>query len=160
MIKIKSDATEAEMADAIGTALEHAMHNGQDFGEPLMIEFIEANEKAKAKGKTKQETGSFGEAIEAISIGGMAYRRSWKTKGGHFIFSHISGDIAITEIASVECLPDKVQDEFVKRFLSTPNESNDTVSYSNQISMVHPNNEVFSWQPSNADLFATDWVTM
>jgi len=164
MIKLKSSSSDYEIADALAEALENAIHTGADFGSPLMIEFIEDNEREKAKAKCegtcKKVIGSFGEALEAISTGRMAYRKSWKTKGGHFIFAHISGDIAINEISSVESLPDSVQEEFLKRYLDTPNESNDTVSYSNQVSMVHPNNEVFSWQPSNADLFATDWVVM
>ena len=64
MIKVKSSSSDYEIADALAEALENAIHTGADFGSPLMIEFIEDNEREKAKAKCegtcKKAIGSFG----------------------------------------------------------------------------------------------------
>lgn len=166
IIKIDVNATDQEIEEAVETALFQNIVLDRPY-QPLMVEFTgKLNKKEEKKcdkpnckvSESKHDANSFASALEAVQNGGMAYRKSWKTNGKHFIFSQIPTKLDMNSITTARSIPVEVQAEIFNRYLESETDSHDSLSFSNQMSMVHPNNEVYAWQPSNADLFATDWV--
>ena len=142
MITIKSTATAEEFA----IAMEAAMRESQETGVvEISVETVEEEEELL--------TYSFGEVIKATGNGHVAYRKSWDTDGGHFIFSQVPATIPCSVIPKMQSLPARVKQVLLDRGLPS-------IQYNNQIVMVHPNNDIFGWQPSVSDIKAGDWVIL
>ena len=94
---------------------------------------------------------NFGQAIEALKEGKRISREGWNGKG-LFVFMQVPSEIGFDIIPKMQSLPQSVKDEFAKR--------GGAISYSNQMAIVNPNNNINSWVASSSDTFATDWCIL
>ncbi len=92
---------------------------------------------------------NFGQAIEALKEGKKVAREGWTGKG-LFIFMQVPATITEDIIPKMQSLPQSVKDEFAKR--------GGSISYSNQMALVNPNNSINGWAPSSSDTLAEDWI--
>jgi len=96
---------------------------------------------------------SFGDAIWALRRGGTAYRAKWASKGGHFIYQPNGVSVPMKHLHQVMSIPSLVKQTITER--ADPHSS---VDMTNQMCMVHPNNEIFGWTASVSDMNADDWI--
>lgn len=94
---------------------------------------------------------NFGQAIEALKQGKRVAREGWNGKG-LFVFMQVPSEIGAEIIPKMQSLPQTVKDEFAKR--------GGSISYSNQMALVNPNNSINGWAPSSSDTLAEDWVIL
>lgn len=96
---------------------------------------------------------SFGDVIWAVRRGGIAYRSKWASKGGHFVYQPSGVSVPMKHLHQVMSIP-----SLVKQTIKERADPHSSVDISNQMCMVHPNNEIFGWTPSVTDMNADDWV--
>ena len=143
MITIKSNATEEEFLKAMAQSMAEAERTG-----------VAAIQIQVEEEKKEIPTYDFGEVIKSLETHQcIAYRKSWDTDGGHFIFSQVPATIPCSVIPKMQSLPARVKQVLLDRGLPS-------IQYNNQIVMVHPNNDIFGWQPSVSDIKAGDWVIL
>lgn len=94
---------------------------------------------------------NFGQAIEALKQGKRVQRAGWNGKG-LFVFMQVPAEIGFDIIPKMQSLPQSVKDEFTKR--------GGAISYSNQLAIVNPNNNINGWTPSGSDSLAEDWIIL
>lgn len=142
--KKKQEKSLTELASEIDDLVEKLlMLNDIDSSEPKEVSIT---------GAVLDEL-SFGDAIWALKKGGTAYRAKWASKGGHFIFQPKKVEIPVERFNEVLSVPDLVKGTIIKRA-----EPHTEVVYNNQMCIVHPDNQIFSWTASVADMNANDWV--
>ena len=101
---------------------------------------------------------NFGEVIEKLKLGYALRRKGWNGKG-IFVFMQIPSEISIDIVPRMQSLPSRVKDQFIKRVMDRDKKDEfETIFYSNQLAIVHPNNTINGWVPSVSDIFANDWV--
>lgn len=98
---------------------------------------------------TTQHT--FGEALEAAKQGKRICREGWNGKG-LFVFHQVPATISLEVIPKMTSLPELVKEEFIRR--------GQPISYSNQLALVKPSNEINGWAPSTPDALAADWCIL
>lgn len=101
------------------------------------------------------ETMTFGEAILALQSGEMVQRKGWNGKG-MFVFMQIPAIIPSHIVPNMQSLPEKVKEEFKRRF-NIPHAITE-IHYSNQLAIVNLGNDINGWAPSVSDTLAEDWV--
>jgi uncharacterized protein (DUF1919 family) len=94
---------------------------------------------------------NFGQAIEALKAGKRVARTGWNGKG-LFIFMQIPSEINEDVVPKMQSLPQSVKDEFARR--------GGSITYSNQMALVNPNNSINGWAPSSSDTLAEDWTIL
>jgi Protein of unknown function (DUF2829) len=97
----------------------------------------------------QKQTMNFGKAIESLKEGKKVAREGWNGKG-LFVFMQIPSEIPEEVIPKMQSLPQSVKDEFARR--------GGSISYSNQMALVNPNNSINGWSPSSSDTLAEDWT--
>jgi uncharacterized protein (DUF1919 family) len=97
------------------------------------------------------ENLNFGQAIEALKQGKRVARQGWNGKG-LFIFMQVPSEINEEIVPKMQSLPQTVKDEFARR--------GGSISYSNQMALVNPNNSINGWAPSSSDTLSEDWVIL
>ena len=97
------------------------------------------------------ENQNFGQAIEALKQGKRVARQGWNGKG-LFIFMQVPSEISEEIVPKMQSLPQSVKDEFARR--------GGSISYSNQMALVNPNNSINGWAPSSSDTLAEDWIIL
>jgi len=111
---------------------------------------------------------SFGEATVALKQGKRVCRVGWNGRG-MFVFMQVPAQISVEEVVpKMQSLPQSVKDEFKRRLDSANLQGSPKaylkdmqfITYSNQLALVKPNNEINGWSPSTADSLATDWVIL
>lgn len=110
---------------------------------------------------------SFGEALVALKQGKRVCRVGWNGQG-LFVFMQVPAQISVEEVVpKMQSLPQSVKDEFERRLESANSGKNlaakrdmPFITYSNQLALVKPNNEINGWSPSTADSLATDWIIL
>ncbi len=95
------------------------------------------------------ENLNFGDALVALKLGKKVARKGWNGKG-LFVFMQVPAEIGEFVIPNMQSLPQSVKDEFAKR--------GGYISYSNQLALVNPNNNINGWSPSTSDALAEDWM--
>tara|TARA_R100000541_G_scaffold9905_1_gene17751 strand:+ start:1050 stop:1682 length:633 start_codon:yes stop_codon:yes gene_type:complete len=143
--KTVAEKTLAELAEDVDTLVEQLLGITNQEEEPEEPE-------VDIKG-IKLEGLTFGDVIWAIKRGGTAYRAKWASKGGHFVYQPNTVEIPMERLNEVLSVPDLVKTTILNRPNATTN-----VVYSNQMCIVHPDNQIFSWTASVADMNADDWV--
>ena len=91
---------------------------------------------------------TFGEAIEAIKQGCVAFREGWAGKG-LFVFRQVPSEVPVEVIPRMTSLPAVVKS--IAEMRGTP------LRYSNQLAILFPDNTVNGWAPSVSDALASDW---
>ena len=91
---------------------------------------------------------NFGQAIEALKEGKLIKRSGWNGKG-MFVVKQIPAVIGTDIIPKMQSLPQDAKDILLKR--------NQSISYTNQMLIVHEDGRADSWVPSSSDCFAEDW---
>lgn len=140
-----SDKTLAELAEDVDQLVEQLLgisDKEEEKEEP----------EVDIKG-IKLEGLSFGDVVWATKRGGTAYRAKWASKGGHFVFQPNKVEIPIERFDEVLSVPDLVKSTVINR-----SEDHTSVVYNNQMCIVHPDNQIFSWTATVADMNANDWV--
>ena len=103
---------------------------------------------------------NFGQAIEALKEGKMVRRTGWNGKG-LFVFMQVPSQIGIDVVPKMQSLPQSVKDEFMRRKESASSaeelSNHYSITYSNQMAIVYPNNAISGWAPSASDALAEDW---
>ncbi len=158
LIKIKKSASEEELNNALDKAFAQALISGH---QALAIQLVDDEEDEvceKACKALKESTYGYGTVIEALNDGRMAWREAWGNNGDNFIFHQVPAEIPLTTVPNMQSLPDAVKEKLVNRFHVGFNDAHKTIRYNNQLVMVHPDNKIYGWTPSVADLNATDWV--
>jgi Protein of unknown function (DUF2829) len=100
---------------------------------------------------------TFGEAIAALHEGKRVAREGWNGKG-LFIFRQVPAIIDSTIVPKMQSLPQAVKDEFEKRFMLNP--TNTQIVYKNQLAMVYPDNTIYGWVASPSDVLENDWCIL
>ena len=114
---------------------------------------------------TANQLLNFGEAIKALNEGRRVQRLGWNGKG-LFIFRQVPSQVHIDMVPKMTSLPQSVKDEFIRRKKETTSDAGNAphnhtpIRYQNQIAMVYPDNNIYSWAPSVNDAFANDWVIL
>lgn len=98
---------------------------------------------------------NFGLAVEKMKEGEMVARQGWNGKG-MFVFMQIPADIHKDIVPKMQSLPEKVKNEFVRRF-NDETEQIDAIYYDNQMAIVGASNLICGWSPSVSDTLAEDW---
>lgn len=93
----------------------------------------------------------FGEAIKAAKQGKRVTRLGWNGKG-LFVFMQVPAEITEDIVPKMQSLPQSVKDEFARR--------GGSITYSNQMALVNPNNSINGWAPSSSDTLAEDWIIL
>ena len=93
---------------------------------------------------------NFGQAIEALKDGKCIQRQGWNGKG-LFVVKQIPCKLEGLIIDKIQSLPDSAK-EILKSRECIP-----TLSYANQLLIIHPDGHADSWVPSVSDIFAEDW---
>tara|TARA_R110002020_G_scaffold348717_4_gene562289 strand:- start:797 stop:1381 length:585 start_codon:yes stop_codon:yes gene_type:complete len=146
MITINSDATKEEWEAAVARSLELKL--------PIMVVQVEEEEEEPA-------LYPFADVVDAIQDGSVAYREAWGSNGGHFVYKAPQGKLAVdtTDIIETATMPQLAKIMIMKRLLDDTNdETFKSVIFDNQLMMVHPNNKIYQWAPSVADMSANDWI--
>lgn len=92
---------------------------------------------------------SFGEAIQLLKVGYPLRRSGWNGKG-MFICKQIPAHIESDIIPKMQSLPQAVKERILK--------GNGFIDYTDQCLIYNENTgRADSWNPSVADIFATDW---
>lgn len=94
---------------------------------------------------------NFGQALEAVKRGALISREGWNKKG-LFVFMQVPAVIGEDIIPKMQSLPDKAKSAFVAR--------GGSISYSNQMALVYPDNSIQGWAPSASDALAEDWMVL
>ena len=94
---------------------------------------------------------TFGQALEAAIDGRRIARDGWNGKG-MFVFHQVPSVIPLDVIPKMQSLPQAVKDEFIRR--------GEPISYSNQLAIVKPDNNINGWAPSVSDTIAADWCIL
>lgn len=94
---------------------------------------------------------NFGQAIEALKEGKCIQRQGWNGKG-LFVVKQIPCKLEGLVIEKIQSLPDSAK-EILKSREGIP-----TLSYTNQLLIIHPDGCADSWVPSVSDIFAEDWI--
>lgn len=94
---------------------------------------------------------TFGQAVDALKQGARIAREGWNGKG-LFVFQQVPATISIETVPKMQSLPETVKAVFLERGLP--------ISYSNQMALVKPDNEINGWAPSGPDALATDWTIL
>lgn len=105
--------------------------------------------------KAVKENCGFGEAIEAVKNGYMIGREGWNGKG-LFVFAQVPAMIDKEVVAKMQSLPQSVKNEFKSRFVGLGKRQH--ITYSNQLALVKPSNDINGWSPSTSDAMANDWI--
>lgn len=100
---------------------------------------------------TGNQLVSFGDAVKALKQGKRVQRKGWNGKD-LFIFEQVPSQVPFDIIPRMSSLPQSVKDILITRGYS--------ITYSNQIAIVKPNNEINGWSPSTADSLAEDWIIL
>lgn len=107
----------------------------------------------------KETLVNFGEAIKALKEGKRVQRKGWNGKG-LFVFEQVPANIGREWIPKMQSLPQSVKDEFDRRFDNTTIDGDLDIKYTNQLSVVKPNNEINGWSPSTEDSLSNDWIIL
>ena len=94
---------------------------------------------------------SFGDAVEALKAGYPVARKGWNGKG-MYVFKQIPAEIGLEIIPKMQSVPESVKGDMMAR--------NQSLKYTNQMAIVHPDGRVDSWAPSSSDVFAEDWFVL
>ena len=97
----------------------------------------------------------FPEIIEALNQGEMCYRGGWNGMN-MFVFRQVPSIIPASVVPNMTSLPQKVKDEFIRRFNSVAYQVNE-LHYTNQYCIVNSSNLINSWVPSVSDINSDDW---
>ena len=97
------------------------------------------------------EGSDFGVAIDALRAGLRVTRQGWNGKD-RFVYKQIPASIGSEIIPKMTSTPDSVKKEFETRGQS--------MSFTNQCAIVHPDGSIDSWVPSISDIFALDWIIL
>jgi hypothetical protein len=103
----------------------------------------------------KSSLFDFGWAKDQMAKGQMVSRTGWHG-GDMFVFMQIPAVIPKAVVPKMQSLPQSVKDKFQSRF-DDEKKGIDSISYSNQMGIVFPNNEIKGWAPSVSDTLANDW---
>lgn len=127
-------------------------------------EFDDLSEISKVRKKTKKPVEpvehTFSQALAALKDGLMIYRKIWGNKGDNFIFQQVPSEVDISQVPNMHSLPDSVKEVIMTRAIINTGEDFGSIRYSNQLAMVHPDNKIYSWNPSVSDLNAKDWIVV
>ena len=103
---------------------------------------------------------SFGEVIKFLTLGYAVTRKGWNGKG-LFVFMQVPSQISIDIVPHMQSLPARIKDQFIDRVMTRDKKDEfETISYSNQLAIVHPDNTINGWVPSVSDIFANDWIIL
>lgn len=91
---------------------------------------------------------TFDQAMKALVAGKIVKREPWAE--GNFLFMHNRFRILEIGIEGFQVFPENVRAKLLER--QTP------VFYTSHISVVSPDNYIFSWTINFNDAFANDWV--
>lgn len=94
---------------------------------------------------------SFGQAVEAAKEGKSIRREGWNGKG-LIVFMQVPSTIPADTIPKMQSLPQSVKDELKNR--------GGSISYSNQMALLNPDNTINGWAPSVSDTLAEDWCIL
>lgn len=100
----------------------------------------------------------FGKAIQHLRDGHRVRRSSWIEKK-KFVFMQIPSQINKEIVPKMQSLPQLVKDYFQRTF-DDPNEQIASISYSNQLAIVHSSNLITGYSPSADDSLAIDWIVL
>ena len=119
-----------------------------------------------SKQPNAQTNLSFGQAVKAMKKGKMASRKGWNGKN-LFVFMQVPSEIPLEVVPKMQSLPQSVKDVLIRRHegaakaeiaLSIDPIYYNSIRYSNQFAIVHPDNSIHGWAPSASDSIAEDWV--
>lgn len=91
-------------------------------------------------------------AIEALRRGEAVTRKGWHGKE-MFVVKQIPSFIKEDIIPKMQSLPDSAKGIIMSR-------TNKTITYENQMLIIHPDGRADSWVPSSSDIFAEDWYIL
>jgi hypothetical protein len=94
---------------------------------------------------------SFGEAVAALKQGKMVRRVGWNGKG-LMVFMQVPSTIGEEVIPKMQSLPDSVKEVLASR--------GGSISYSNQLALLNPDNSINGWAPSVSDALSVDWIIL
>lgn len=97
----------------------------------------------------------FTEILDYLNKGEMCYRGGWNGLN-QFVFKQNTNVVPAHVVPNMTSLPQKVKDEFVRRFNSVDYQINE-ITYTNQYCIVNSSNLINSWVPSSSDLNGDDW---
>tara|TARA_R110000868_G_scaffold143967_3_gene362727 strand:- start:2418 stop:2897 length:480 start_codon:yes stop_codon:yes gene_type:complete len=127
-------------------------------------EFVDISEISEVRKKHKKSVEpvqhTFSQALAALKDGLMIYRKIWGNKGDNFIFQQVPSEVDISHVPNMDSLPDSVKEVIMTRAVINTGEDFGSIRYSNQLAMVHPDNKIYSWNPSVSDLNAKDWIVV
>ena len=91
----------------------------------------------------------FGEALKALK-GSCCVARQGCNEKGRFVCKQVPSHIGETIIPKMSSLPQSAKNLIIAR-------KNKSLDYNDQMIIVHPDGNVYSWVPSGSDCFAEDW---
>ena len=124
-------------------------------------EFKEAKETVgTATPFTPERTGSvdFGQVVKALKEGKRVTCVAWQ-KENIFIFMQVPSKVDMKIVTKMTSLPQVVKDEFVVRQKDNFDIHN-SIRYQNQIAVVYPDNNIYSWTPTVHDILQEDWIIL
>ena len=112
----------------------------------------------------REETGTFGQALESLKRGHLVTRKGWNGKG-MFIFMRPADELHIGFVAKdIKSLPQKVKDYYYQDCVDGNGnpielEKDDTVKFTAYICMKAADGSIVNgWLASQTDMLANDWM--
>jgi hypothetical protein len=150
---IRTSAFEYGAVVANNTILEYMEDNQNNnnmskIKDPVSGEFADGNKYAG----TALVLVSAAEAMKAVNEYKRIQRYGWNGTG-MFVFAQVPSIVGKDIIPKMTSLPQSVKDEFMRRGV-------ESITYSNQLAIVYPDNTIHGWSPSPADFLAEDWIIL